>query len=87
MKLLNNMKSVNALMTAVAVCREDVILRSMDGSEEYNLKSALSQLIGIARLCEEHGDEYEIFCKSHADESNLMNFFYELNENKADFAI
>lgn len=87
MKLLKNMKSVNALLTAVAVCREDVILRSVDGSEEYNLKSALSQLIGIAKLCEEHGDEYEIFCKSRADEGNLMSFFCELNENNADFAV
>ncbi|MBE5767770.1 MAG: hypothetical protein E7335_11560 [Clostridiales bacterium] len=87
MKLLENMKSVSALMTAVSICQEDVILRSMDGSEEYNLKSALSQLISIAKLCEEHGGESEIICMNRMDESNLLRFFNELDKTNADFAI
>lgn len=78
MKMLKNMSNVNALMSAVSECKDSVILRSADGREEYNLKSALSQLIGIAHLCEEHGDEYEIFCMNSADEGLMLNFFHKL---------
>ena len=82
MKMLKNMKNVDALLTAVAICKGDVILKSNDGHEEYNLKSALSQLIGLARLCEEHGDEYEMFCMNHEDEGTLLNFFRELKKEE-----
>ena len=80
MKMLKSMKNVNALMTAVSVCKGDVIIKSADGNEEYNLRSALSQLIGIAKLCEDHGDEYEVFCMNHEDEGNLLRFFMELHK-------
>ncbi len=86
MKLLKNIKNVNALQTAIASCNDTVILRSADGNEEYNLKSAMSQLIGIARLCEEHGDEYEVFCMNRADEGNLLCFFRDLRQNEATVA-
>ena len=86
MRMLKNMKNVNALQAAVASCRDSVILKSADGHEEYNLKSALSQLIGIARLCEEHGDEYEVFCMNRADEGFLLNFFHELKQSDASAA-
>ena len=82
MKMLKNMKNVNALQTAIANCKDSVILKSADGREEYNLKSVMSQLIGIARLCEEHGDEYEVFCMNRADEGNLLDFFRELIQNE-----
>jgi len=80
MKMLKSMKNVNALLAAVAICKGDVILKSADGHEEYNLKSALSQLIGLARLCEDHGDEYEVFCTRLEDEGSLLNFFRELKQ-------
>ena len=86
MKMLKSMKNVNALLTAVAICKGDVILKSADGHEEYNLKSALSQLIGLARLCEDHGDEYEVFCMNRADEGNLLEFFGELKKEDATVA-
>ena len=50
MKMLKNMNNVNALMTAVASCTDSVLLKSADGREEYNLKSALSLFIGIGHL-------------------------------------
>ena len=80
MKMLKNMNNVNALMTAVASCTDSVLLKSADGREEYNLKSALSLLIGIGHLCGEHGDEYEVFCTNRADEGFLLNFFRQLKQ-------
>ena len=80
MKMLKNMNNVNALMTAVASCTDPVLLKSADGREEYNLKSALSLLIGIGHLCGEHGDEYEVFCTNRADEGYLLNFFRQLKQ-------
>ena len=80
MKMLKNMNNVNALMTAVASCTDSVLLKSADGREEYNLKSALSLLIGIGHLCGEHGDEYEVFCTNRADEGYLLNFFRDLKQ-------
>ena len=83
MKMLKNMNNVNALMTAVANCTDSVLLKSADGKEEYNLKSALSLLIGIGRLCGEHGDEYEVFCMNSKDEGNLLGFFRALRQDEA----
>ena len=86
MKLLKSIKNVNALQSAIANCKDAVILRSVDGREEYNLKSVMSQLIGIGRLCEEHGDEYEVFCVSRADEGYMLGFFREMRQNEATVA-
>ena len=80
MKMLKNMNNVNALMTAVASCTDSVLLKSADGREEYNLKSALSLVIGIGHLCGEHGDEYVVFCTNRADEGYLLNFFRQLKQ-------
>lgn len=86
MRMLKNMNNVNALVSAVASCKDRVILRSADGTEEYNLKSALSQLLGICRLCGEHGDEYEVFCMDRGDEGILMKFFRELQADSTSAA-
>ena len=83
MKMLKNMNNENALMTAGANCTDSVLLKSADGREEYNLKSALSLLIGIGRLCGEHGDEYEVFSTNRADEGYLLKFFRELKQSEA----
>ena len=80
MKMLKNKKDVDALMAAVAKCTDAVILRSADGKEEYNLKSALSEIMGIAHLLEEHGEDYEVFCMNKADEGQLLSFFHNLRQ-------
>ena len=77
--LLKNIKDVNVFINALDNCNGAVVLRSLDGSEEFNLKSKLSQYIAIGRLCEEHGDEYEIFCSNRADESYMLGFFSVIN--------
>jgi hypothetical protein len=78
MMLLKNVKDIDSLITAVNKCHGDVVLRSVDGNEEFNLKSTLSQYMGISRLCEEHGDEYEIFCMDRNDERYMLAFFHDL---------
>ena len=83
MKMLRNINNVNDLQAAVASCQDSVILKSADGREEYNLKSALSLLMGIGCLCGEHGDEYEVFCTNRADEGYLLKFFRELKQSEA----
>ena len=80
MMLLKNANNINSLISAVEKCKGDVLLRSVDGKEDFNLKSTLSQFLVIARLCEEHGDEYEIFCMNRNDEGYMMQFFFELKE-------
>ena len=72
MKMLKNMNNVNDLMNAVSCCTDPVLL-----------KSALSLLIGIGRLCGEHGDEYEVFCTNRVDEGYLLKFFRELRQSEA----
>ena len=81
MKLLRNINNVKALTTAVSKCEDDVILRSMDNREQYNLKSEISMIVAISRLCGENGDEYEVFCSNPADERNMMEFFREVNDS------
>ena len=79
MMLLKSAKNIESLIDAVSQCKGDVILRKTDGSEIFNLKSTLSRYIAIARLCEEHGDEYEIFCMNKEDEVYMLRFFYDLD--------
>ena len=78
MMLLKNAKDIDSLIAAVNKCCGDVVLRSIDGKEEFNLKSTLSQYMGISRLCEDHGDEYELFCMNREDENYMLAFFHDL---------
>lgn len=80
--LLKNIHDVDAFMTAVNRCRDDVILRSCDGREEFNLKSALSRYMAIGELCKDHGDNYEIFCMNKADEAYMLEFFYDIRHTE-----
>ena len=79
--LLKNSKNIDGLIEAIAKCKGDVILRSVDGTEEFNMKSALSQYIAIGRLCEERGEHYEIFCMNKNDEQYLLKFFHEMTKD------
>lgn len=78
MMLLKNAKDIDSLVDAVNKCRDDVILRSTDGREEFNLKSVLSRYMAIGELCKEHGDRYEVFCMNPADENYMLQFFMNL---------
>jgi hypothetical protein len=76
-RFLRNINDLNAFRAAVDQCKGDVILRKNDGSEEFSMKSKLSSYVAWARLIEECGSEYEVFCMNHADEANLLKYFYE----------
>lgn len=80
--LLKNIKEIHTLISAVEKCSGDVLLRSTDGREEFNLKSTLSQYIAIGKLCDEHGEDYEIFCTNHNDEAYMLSFFHEIYNGK-----
>jgi len=80
MKLLNNAREIDHLIQALDHCHGDVILRSADGTEEYDLKNDVSRYIAIGELCKNHGEDYEFFCNRCEDEANLMEFFMSLEE-------
>lgn len=80
MMLLKNVNDIDNLIDAISRCRGDVILRSVDGREEFNMKSVLSRYIAIGELCKDHGDKYEFFCMNRADEGYMINFFMELDK-------
>ena len=40
----------------------------------------MSRYIAIGRLCDDHGDEYEVFCMNREDERFLIQFFYNLKQ-------
>ena len=86
MMLLKNAKDIDNLIEAVNHCRGDVLLRSTDGREEFNLKSVLSRYVAIGELCKDHGDRYEVFCMNRADEGYMINFFSNLGHVQAQCA-
>ena len=79
-RFLKDIRDLEAFRAAVKDCKNDVILRKNDGTEEFNLKSTLSEFIALGRLADKHGDNYEIFCMDHTDEANLLKYFYEKHE-------
>ena len=80
MMLLKNLNDIALFTEAVKKCSGDVILRSMDGTEEFNLKSSFSQYLAIDRLCADHGDEYEVFCMDRDDICHMLKFFTEIRK-------
>lgn len=78
--LLKNAKDIEALRAAIKQCEGEVLLKSCDGSETFNMKSTLSEYIAIGKLLEERGDTYEFFCARPEDEGKLLAFFYDLHQ-------
>ena len=76
-RFLKNINDLDAFRAAVRQCKGDVYLLSQDKTEQFNLKSRLSEFLGLAKLADAHGDEYEIFCQLPSDEGNLLKYFYE----------
>lgn len=68
-----NAEQVEKFLAAVDSCEKDVYLKSIYG-DVYNLKSRLSQYLGVAALLSEHGDELELWCANKNDEARMLNF-------------
>ena len=81
MKLLKSEQDVKLFNNAVDKCSGEVVLRSMDGREELNLKSQLSRFIAIGKLCQDNGDEYEVFCLDRNDVGYLLGFFSQVHSH------
>ena len=64
---------IRDFLDTVETCKNDVYLKSQYG-DVYNLKSKLSQYLGIAALLSEHGDELELWCANKNDEARMLNF-------------
>lgn len=82
MKMLRDTTEVEMFKSAIDACRCDVVLRSIDGSEEFDLKSEISRRIAIGRLCGVDGDDYEVFCLNRSEMGPMLNFFRFLRERK-----
>lgn len=83
---LKNLKDVEAFRETLKKCEKDVFLIKQDGEEiieEFNLKSTLSEYLGIAELIRDHGDEFELFCASKSDEGIFMEFFEKMNQEES----
>ena len=68
-----NAEQVEKFLAVVDGCEKDVYLKSIYG-DVYNLKSRLSQYLGVAALLSEHGDELELWCANKNDEARMLNF-------------
>lgn len=78
MKFLRNREDIETLQKALEECEGDVIIRSNDKTEEYNITSFISQFAGIARLCSKEGDNFEFFCMNKNDTGRIIALFQEL---------
>lgn len=72
-------EEIREFLDIVDSCRSDVYLKSLYG-DVYNLKSRLSQYLGVAALLREHGDELELVCADKEDEPKLIRFLYDHEE-------
>jgi hypothetical protein len=79
MRLLKSKKDVDNFVSSLDHCKGDVVMRSCDGSEEYNLMSFLSRTVAIGELCKNTGDNYEFFCMNRRDEPTMLKFYADLN--------
>lgn len=74
---VRNMKEVEALKDAISRCSKSVWLESSQG-DKYDMKSALSQYIGIAKLLQDEDEELELFASAREDQVVLMDFLCKL---------
>lgn len=76
-RFLKNINDLDAFRVAIRQCKGEVYLLSQDKTEQFNLKSKLSEFIALGKLASECGDQYEVFCQLPSDESYLLKYFYE----------
>lgn len=75
---LRSLEDVEAFKTALGKCSNSVWLESVHGTK-YNLKSAMSQYLGIAALLQDKNEDLELFANDTQDQYILMDFLDKLS--------
>lgn len=70
-------KEVEAFKDAINHCSKAVWLESSCG-DKYDMKSTMSQYIGIAKLLEDEQEDLELFASAREDQVILMDFISKL---------
>lgn len=70
---IKSIKDIQRFQKAIDQCKNNVWLRSLNG-EAYNLKSALSQYVGIAKVVAGRKD-LELFTDVKEDEKYFLRMF------------
>lgn len=78
---IKNLTDAEKFREAISKCQGDVFLKSPYG-DVYNLKSALSQYVAIADLLRDKTGELELFASNREDESILIEFLWNLDEQQ-----
>lgn len=73
---IKNIKEVEEFIKTVDSCQGNVFLKSIYG-DNYNLKSKLSQYVGIGAIIGNHSEDLELFCDNKEDEAKFLKLFYE----------
>ena len=73
---LTNSKEIFEFKLAIAHCKGEVWLESVEG-DKFNLKSVVSQYLALGELLQEHGKDLELFCQYPDDQNNFYKFFEE----------
>jgi len=71
---IRNIKEAEEFIKTVDSCKGDVYLTSEYG-DKFNLKSKLSQYVGIATLIGEHASDLELWCDDKDDEAKFLRLF------------
>ena len=71
---LNNIKELQEFLAIINSCEGSVWLEYVEG-DRFNLKSELSRYVALGALLEHKGNELELYCSSHVDESKFIAFF------------
>lgn len=70
-------ESFQALVNGITAAKGEIYLKTVDGTESYNLRSQLSRYIAIDRLAREAGQEWMVVCEVPDDEKLLRNYQVE----------
>ena len=73
---LKKIEDVKLFLDTVNKCEGNVWLKSIYG-DNFNMKSALSQYVAIAKILGEYGDEMELFTDDKRDEALFIKLFSE----------
>lgn len=76
--MIKNIKDANAFLKIVDQCQGDVMLRSCDGTEEFNLCSGIARYIALGKLCDENGELYEFYVMNNNDEHLFFEFLNDI---------